>query len=364
MYDSRKDFYQILGVPEESTQDEIRTAYRDLAKKYHPDKTGGDKKAEEKLKKINEAYDVLKKPEKRKEYDEARRDPFTAGSESGGFTTARWGSQDVSFEDLFGEVFGGRRNPDGGPQRGKDIEVELTVPLRDIVEGVSRTLRVPVTSACDNCKGSGAAPGSKPVACQNCQGTGVLSAGGGGYFVRQTCARCRGSGTTNSTSCSTCGGAGKTRARKTVSVRIPAGAATGLRLRVAGHGDSGEFGGSPGDLFVVVQVKEDPVFRRDGQNVMIEAPVSSVDLALGVTIRVPTLTGAANLKIPPGTASGKVFRLSGLGLAVVNGSHKGSLLVEVVGQTPQNLTVEQRELLEEFKRSETDSTYRVPRHPP
>lgn len=357
MHDAQKDYYDVLGVSEDATQAEIRTTYLDLAKQYHPDKTGGDKAAEEKLKAINEAYDVLKKPEKRKEYDEARKNPFETASGFSGFGGQSWQTSDASFEDLFGDIFGkrGAGGPRAGrtraPRRGNDVEVEVAVPFRDIVRGASRTIRVPLTTQCDACGGSGAAPGDAVVPCPDCAGSGMVSEGTGGYFIQRTCGRCGGTGSTHSSPCRSCGGKGRVRSTKTLNVKIPAGADTGTRLRLAGQGDAGELGAPAGDLYVVVRVEDDPAFRRDGINVMTEAKVPFVDLALGTTIRVTTLTGAADLKIPPGTQSGKVFRLTGQGLPSVDGSKKGALLVEVTGLTPETLTPEQTDLLRRLKES-------------
>jgi molecular chaperone DnaJ len=357
MHNAQKDYYEILGVPEDAAQDEIRTAYLALAKQYHPDKTGGDKSAEEKLKAINEAYDVLKRPEKRKEYDEARQNPFETASGFSGFGGQSWQTSDASFEDLFGDIFGRRAGGGSrtgrtrGPRRGNNVEVEVSVPFQDIVRGASRTISVPLTAPCEACGGSGAAPGGTVVQCPDCAGSGMVTEESGGYFFQRTCGRCGGTGSTQSQPCPTCGGNGRVRSTKTLNVKIPAGADTGTRLRLAGQGDAGEQGAPAGDLFVVVRVQDDPVFRRDGLNVMTEMKVPFVDLALGTTIRVATPTGAADLKIPAGTQSGKVFRLTGQGLPSVDGRKKGALLVEVNGLTPQALTPEQADLLRRLKES-------------
>ncbi len=357
-----QDHYKVLDIPEDAPQDEVRRAYLKLAKIYHPDKTGGDKDTEKKMREINDAYDVLKNPKKRKEYDELRRSPFgyDTGVGGGGFSTGQGFAPDGSFDDLFAGFANRGTKQDFGPRRGNDVEAGLTVSFKDIVKGVKRTIQVPITAACSACHGSGAAPDSNPVSCPDCQGTGFQLEGGGGYFVRRSCVRCGGRGTTNSKPCQTCAGNGRIRKSNRLSVQIPAGANSGMRLRMAGQGDAGEQGGPPGNLYIVVQVDDDPVFRREGINVILEAPVSFTDLALGTTVRISTLDGAADLKIPPGTPSGRVFRLAGQGLPSVDGKQKGSLLVEVAGQTPDNLSEAQKDLLRQFKATETDDNYAKP----
>lgn len=352
-----QDHYKTLGIPEDAPQDDVRKAYLKLAKQYHPDKTGGDKDTEKKMKEINEAYDTLKNPDKRKEYDEQRRNPFGYDPGVGGFSSEHGFASESSFEDLFGGFAGRRTQRDAGPRRGNDIEATLKVAFRDIVKGGKRTIEVPATASCTACHGSGAAPDSKPVNCPDCEGTGFQLEGSGGYFIRRTCARCGGRGTANSKPCTACAGKGRIRKSNRLSVHIPAGAYSGMRLRMTGQGDAGDQGGPAGDLYVVIQVQDDPAFRRDGTNVTVEAPVPFTDLALGATIRVSTLDAAADLKIPPGTPSGRVFRLAGQGLPSTDGKQKGSLFVEVVGQTPDNLSEAQSELLRQFRSTESENNY-------
>lgn len=370
-----KNYYEILGVSPEASQEDIRKAYLKLAKQYHPDKTGGDKVAEEKLKAINEAYDTLKNAERRKEYDAMRASPFggahgptyTGSGPSRGFDFQGFGGApggfSGDFSDLFGglgDIFGARtqqRPRRQGPIAGNDVEGELAITLREAAHGARKSIRVPHAAACATCHGSGAQPGTQPEACPACGGSGQVSRGNGAFMIMQTCPQCRGSGTLIATPCGTCSGAGTTRSSHTVAVNIPAGIESGTRLRLAGQGNAGLRGGPPGDLYVTVTVKSDPVFARDGQDVVCEVPVTFAEAALGATLRVPTLTGKADLKIPEGTQSGQSFRLRGLGLPAVKGTRKGDQRVRVVVEVPKRLTREQRELMEKLKALDDPAMY-------
>ncbi len=361
---TRQDYYEILGVSKDASKEEIRRAYLELARKYHPDKTGGDKAAEEKLKEINAAYDTLKNPEKRKEYDAMQASPFWGGPGFQGNAQEGYGAGegfgfDFSLGDLFGDLFGrgGKARP-AGPRRGQDIEVRLDVSLFDVVDGVKKTVRVPRRAACGTCKGTGAAPGTKPETCPQCHGSGQATQGGGAHvFVSQSCPKCHGTGQVIAKLCAACKGAGQTTESRTVTVTIPAGADTGTRLRLAGQGNAGEAGAPSGDLFVVVNVLKDAFFERSGNDVVCEAPITFAQAALGDTIRVPTLKGQADLRVPAGTQSGQVLRLRGLGLPAFRGRGKGDQLVRVQVEVPTRLSREAEEVVRRLKEIEEPGAY-------
>lgn len=369
-----KDYYELLGVSPKASQEDIRKAYLKLAKKYHPDKTGGDKAAEEKLKAVNAAYDTLKNAERRKEYDAMCASPFGGagggaystgpggpgfdfhgfGGGSGGFTT--------DFSDIFGglgDLFGGRaqRPRRQGPIPGNDVEGRLTITLREAAEGVKKSIRVPHASTCSRCGGSGAEPGTQPETCPVCGGSGQVSRGGGAFVIAQTCPQCRGMGKIIANPCKACRGTGVTKDSRTVTVSIPPGVETGTRLRLAGQGDAGVRGGPNGDLYVIVTVKADDVFTREGADITCEMPVTFAEAALGATLRVPTLTGKADLKIPEGTQSGQSFRLRGMGLPRMNGRGKGDQIVRVAVEVPKRLTREQRQIVEKLKALDNPAMY-------
>lgn len=354
-----RDYYERLGVSPEASQDEIRKAYLKLARKYHPDKTGGDKPAEEKLKAINDAYDTLKNPEKRKAYDGARANPFGAsagfggGAQHGGFGGPGGGFEfhADSFEDLFGGIFGGggRAAHSRAKRPGNDLEVPLTVTLREVEKGAKKTIRINAESICDPCHGTGAKSGTQPQPCPQCGGSGQDSRSTGAFFMARPCARCRGTGQINPSPCGACNGSGVVRKPRTVAVNIPAGVESGMRLRLAGQGDAGESGAPSGDLYVHVDVALDPRFERQGANLTCEVPVAFADAALGAKIRVPTLHGEANLTIPAGTQPGQTLRMRGLGLPNPGGLGKGDQLVRVKVSVPKHLTPEQRAAIEKLR---------------
>ena len=368
-----RDYYELLGVSPEASQDEIRKAYLKLAKKYHPDKTGGDKAAEEKLKAINEAYDTLKNAERRKEYDAMRASPFggaggpyASGAGGPGFDFHGFGGGPGGFTADLGDIFGGlgsifgaraQRPRRQGPVPGNDVEGRLTITLLEAATGVSKSIRVPYTAACSSCGGSGAKAGTQPQPCKACGGTGQVSRGGGAFFISQTCPHCRGEGTTIGSPCESCHGSGVTKGSRTVTVSIPAGVDTDTRLRLAGQGDAGVRGGPNGDLYVVVTVKPDEIFERDGRDITCEVPVTFAEAALGATLRVPTLTGKADLKIPEGTQSGQSFRLRAMGLPRIHGTGKGDQIVRVVVEVPKRLTREQREIVKRLKALDDPAMY-------
>ena len=349
------NLYDILGVSKEASQDEIRKAYLGLAKKYHPDKTGGDKAAEEKLKRINAAYDVLKNPEKRRQYDESLADPFMG---EGGFDGFGGGQPfEGGFADIFADFFrqaGGQAAR--GPRRGRDVEVMLRVGLRDVVEGSKKTVTVPGAARCEACRGTGAEGGAGPEVCPNCKGAGQVSSGGKGLFISQTCPVCGGKGQVISVPCRACHGSGRRPENRTVVVTIPAGATTGTRLRLAGQGEPGEPGAPDGDLFIVLTVEADELFERDGQDVLLEVPVTFSQAALGDRVEVPTLRGKAQLRIPAGVQSGAVLRMRGQGLPAFGGKRKGDQLVRIQVEVPTRLSDEQREVIERLRALEGPTT--------
>ncbi|MBC7293322.1 MAG: molecular chaperone DnaJ, partial [Thermoleophilia bacterium] len=337
-----------------ASQEEIKKAYRKLARKYHPDANPNDPQAEEKFKEISAAYEVLSDPEKRKQYD-AGTAFFGQGAQAGrgfrGFQTAEaFGDWSDLFGSLFGTGFGGafasRRQ--ARAERGEDITVSVTLSFEDALKGVTTRISVPQSVQCKTCQGSGAAPGTKPVVCPQCQGRGVVSQSQGFFALTQPCARCGGTGTVIEKPCPSCGGTGGVRALKKYTVPIPAGAKDGTKIRLKGKGEPGRRGGPPGDLYVVVKVAESPVFKRRGADLEIEVPVTMVEAALGATVRVPTPDGSVALKVPAGTQDGKLLRIKGKGAPRLGESGRGDLIARIRVLTPQNLTAEQKELLKKF----------------
>lgn len=348
------DLYEILGVQRDASQDEIRKAYLKLAHKYHPDKTGGDKAAEDKLKEVNAAYDILKSPEKRRQYDQ-----FGAagpqGFGGGGFGSGGAGGFEAPFDDFFDMLFGqggGRRRAGGAPgsRPGNDLELRLTITLEEAAAGVKKKVRFNRMERCADCDGSGAAPGSKPETCSQCGGAGQVRMTQGFFTVARACPQCHGKGKTISKPCRRCGGAGQTRGSRELSVDIPAGVDNGSTLRVSGEGEPGHGGGPRGDLYIHIEVAQHEIFQRDGTTLHCEMPISFAQAALGATLRVPTLDKEAELKVPAGTQPGTQFRLRGLGLPDLRGYRQGDLIVKVVVEVPAKLGKRQRELIEELGR--------------
>lgn len=366
-------FYDILGVNKDATQEEVREAWLALARKHHPDKTGGHKGSEEKLKAINEAYDTLKRPEKRRQYDETLAGPFGsgvpfgAGAEHGGFSNQGPGraapfEYDVDYADFFGDLFGqqaqGRQR---GPRPGRDVEARASISLKEAAKGTQKSFRVPSMASCSTCAGSGAAPGTRPQPCVQCKGTGHISSGRGSLFVMsQICPLCRGRGEVIASPCATCGGSGFTAESRTLAIAIPAGVRTGTRLRLAGQGEPGEPGAPAGDLFAVIEVEENPLFQRKRNDIHCDAPITFTQAALGGTIEVPTLEGKARLTIPAGTQTGAILRMRGQGFPAFNGGHRGDQLVRVIVEIPRRVTQNQRETIQGLNEAISAETY--PKH--
>jgi len=366
----QRDLYEILGVARGASDEEIRRAYLKLAHKYHPDKTGGDKQAEEKLKEINAAYDILKNPDKRKQYDTyghmgegmgpgGFRGGF--GDFAGGFTGGFSGSTgfESPFEDIFDMFFG--RSGGGGrrqaARQGNDLEYRISVTLEEAAFGTKKNIRFARAETCSDCSGSGAAPGTQPETCPTCRGSGQVRATQGFFSITQTCQRCRGAGRIVGKPCARCSGNGRVRIQREISVDIPAGVDTGVTLRVAGEGEPGEGGGPRGDLHIYIEVKPHEIFARDGVDITCEVPVSFPQAALGATVRVPTLRGDADLKVPPGTQTGALLRLRGLGMPDLRGYRQGDQVVRIVVEVPNKLTRRQREILAEFDKESDAKTY-------
>jgi molecular chaperone DnaJ len=351
-----KDFYELLGVARDATDQEIRKAYLKLAHLYHPDKTGGDKVAEDKLKEINAAYDTLKNKEKRARYDQfgGQESPFGGFNSGAGF--------DTPFEDFFDVLFGRGGGGGRGGRRsapGNDLEYRVNVTLREAAKGVHKTVRFQRLEVCGDCSGSGASPGTQPEACSHCGGVGQVRMTQGFFSVTRPCPRCRGTGRVVSSPCTRCSGAGRVQLQRELSLDIPPGVDSGSRLRVSGEGEPGIGGGARGDLFIHIEVEEDEIFVREGNNVICNIPISFTQAALGATLRVPTLDGEAELKIPEGTQSGTPFRLRGKGIPDIRGYSRGDQVVRVQVETPRKLNKEQKELLHQFEELSNAKTYPI-----
>jgi molecular chaperone DnaJ len=353
---SKRDFYEVLGVDRNASDQDIKKAFRRMAMKFHPDRNPDDATAEEKFKEVNEAYEVLSDAQKKAAYDQyghAGVDPNMRGG-AGGFGGGAEGFSDI-FGDVFGDIFGGgggRRR--SSVQRGADLRYTMDLTLEEAVRGVEKTIKVPTLVACETCDGSGAKAGTSAKTCNTCGGMGQVRMQQGFFSVQQTCPTCRGEGKVISDPCGSCHGQGRVEKTKTLSVKIPAGVDTGDRIRLSGEGEAGSHGGPAGDLYVQVNVKEHAIFDRDGRHLYCEVPISFIDAALGGELEVPTLDGRVKLKVPAETQTGKLFRLRGKGVAPVRGGGAGDLMVKVVVETPVNLTSRQKELLREFQETTED----------
>ncbi|MBM3557809.1 MAG: molecular chaperone DnaJ [Alphaproteobacteria bacterium] len=348
---AKADYYEVLGVGRDADADTLKRAYRKLAMQHHPDRNPGDAEAEHKFKELNEAYDVLKDEQKRAAYDRFGHAAFEQGGGrggGGGFGFDFAGSFADIFDDLFGEMTGRR----GGAARGADIRFNLEVELEDVFFGKPVTIKVPTTLACEPCKGSGAADGAAPKACPSCRGAGKVRAQQGFFTIERTCPTCHGQGRVIDKPCRHCAGQGRVRREKSLQVQIPAGVDDGTRIRLAGEGEAGMRGAPPGDLYIFLAVRPHRLFQRDGQHLFCRVPIPMVAAALGGPIEVPTLAGKpAKVQVPGGTQTGKRFRVPREGMPVLRSSEKGDLIVEVMVETPVNLTKRQKELLEEFDKT-------------
>jgi molecular chaperone DnaJ len=368
-----RDYYEVLGVKKSATQDEIKKAYRKLARQYHPDANPNDPKAEEKFKEVSSAYETLSDTDKRKLYDTGP-SVFSGGAPRGGQYQSRGGGQNTppmgDWADLFGNLFGGSGGGGGfgggrggfgqtgfggrrqrAPERGEDINVSVGLFFDDALKGVTTKISVPQTVDCDVCRGTGAAPGTSATTCPQCQGRGAVNVSQGIFAMTQPCPRCGSSGTVIEDPCKACGGTGASRALKKFSVPLPAGVKDGTKIRLKGKGEPGQQGGPPGDLYVIAQVDESPVFERRGADLVIEVPVTMAEAALGATIKVPTPDGSVGLKVPTGTQNGKMLKLKGKGAPRLGASGKGDLLARIKVLTPEKLNGDQKDLLKKFAES-------------
>jgi molecular chaperone DnaJ len=355
---AKQDYYQVLGVEKNASPEEIKRAYRRMAIKYHPDKNPGNKEAEAKFKECAEAYEVLSDPDKRKQYDQYGHEGLRG---TGMHDFSRMNVEDIfsmfGFEDFFGSVFGGgggRRGGGrrGGPARGYDLETGVELTLNEVAHGTEKTIEFTRQDRCPECKGTGAAPGTQPVRCPLCGGSGQVAKGGGFFQMVSTCPQCRGTGQVVKNPCPTCRGSGRVPKKRTVTIMIPAGVHEGQGIRVGGEGEPGRDGGPNGDLYVYVRIKPHEFLERDGNDLIAVVPISMTQAALGATIEVPSLDGTRQLKIPPGTQYGSVFRIRGQGLPDVRTGRSGDELVQVTIETPTNLNARQEELLRELAQTE------------
>ena len=344
----KRDYYEILGVSPDASPEEIKKAYRKLAHAHHPDKNPGDTSAEERFKEIGEAYAVLSDAEKRESYNRFG----TAGRGGEGFGDFDPGFGSI-FDDIFEGFFGGRAGRSTrSAHRGADLRYNLEIRFEDAATGIEKEIVIPRLETCATCRGSGAKPGSQPVVCKTCRGTGQVRFSQGFLTVSQTCSRCRGEGRIVEHPCAACRGLGQTKAERTLTVKVPAGVETGTRLKLTGEGEAGVRGGVPGDLYVVIVVKEHPLFTRQGDDIYCEVPVSFTQAALGAQIDIPTITGKTTLKVPPGTQTGAEFRLRGKGFPNVRGYGRGDLLARIFVEVPTHLTAKQRDVLEQYAKLE------------
>ena len=355
---AKRDYYETLGVTRTASDGELKSAFRKLAMKYHPDRNPGDHTAEVRFKEINEAYEILKEPNKRAAYDRLGHAAFD-GSMSAG--PQGFGSDFSEFmTDIFDTFFGdqrGRQRGGSGRERGQDLRYNLEITLEEAYSGKTASIRVPAAATCEACSGTGAKAGSKPRPCATCGGHGRVRASQGFFSIERTCPACHGRGETIENPCASCSGAGRVTRERTLSVNVPPGVEDGTRIRLAGEGEAGLRGGPPGDLYIFLSLKPHAFFQRDGADLFCRVPISLVTAALGGEFVVPTLDGSeAKLKLPEGTQTGKQFRLKAKGMPVLRSRDVGDLYIQVVVETPQNLTRRQRELLQEFEKQSSKDT--------
>jgi molecular chaperone DnaJ len=364
---AKRDYYEVLGVGRSADEKELKSAFRKLAKQHHPDANPDGKASEQKFKEINEAYDVLKDPQKRAAYDRFGHRAFEGGmGGQGPFTHGGFGPEFTSsmsdiFEDLFGEFMGGRRGggrrQGSGSQRGSDLRYNMEISLTEAYLGKTAQIRVPSSVTCEVCGGKGAKPGSSPKTCPTCQGSGAVRQSSGFFTVERTCQTCQGRGQVISDPCTNCHGAGRLTKERTLSVNIPAGVEDGTRIRLAGEGEAGLRGGPTGDLYIFLSIKPHEFFQRDGADLFCRVPISMTVAALGGEIEVPTIDGKkARVAVPEGTQAGKQFRLRSKGMPVLRSGQAGDMYIQVSVETPVNLSRRQKELLKEFEQEAKDNS--------
>lgn len=356
---TKDDYYELLGVGRSADGEELKKAYRKAALRYHPDRNPGDKAAEEKFKELSEAYQVLSDTEKRAKYDRFGHAAFEQGGAgfSGGFDFSN-NFEDI-FGDIFGDFFGGGRSGRTRQSRGEDLSYSIEISFEEAAFGTEKTVSVPRRTVCRKCEGSGAKPGTSPQRCGTCQGTGQVRFQQGFFTVARTCNECRGQGATIHEACPDCRGAGAVRKTSNLQIKVPGGVDNGSRLKLRGEGEAGPAGGVPGDMYVMVEVGEHPLFDRQDTEVICELPISFPQAALGADIEAPTLEGKIKMKVPSGTQSGSVFRLRGKGVVDLRGGGRGDQLVRVKVETPTKLDERQQELLEEFARLDGDDVHPI-----
>ena len=360
---AKRDYYDVLGVNKSASPEDIKSAYRKLAVKYHPDKNPGDKAAEDKFKEASEAYGILSDKSKKENYDNFGHAAFeNGGGGQGGFGGfGGFGGSDFSdiFEDFFGDFGGGgRRNSKrSSSNRGSDLRYDLSITLEEAYAGKKQNIQFSSSDKCTTCKGNGSKPGFSADRCTYCGGNGKVRSNQGFFTVQQTCPQCSGSGEEITNPCNDCGGSGNKQVSKKISVTIPKGVDDGTRIRLAGKGEAGSRGGANGDLYLFINVKSHELFKRSDENLFFEFPISIADAALGTTIEIPTIDGGkAKIKIPEGTQSGKQFRLRGKGMPYMRGSGTGDLYVQINTEVPISLNKEQKELLEKFREIENEKS--------
>ena len=355
---SKRDYYDVLGVPKGSEKDAIKKAYRAKAKELHPDRNSDNPNAEAQFKEVNEAYEVLKDAEKKAAYDRYGHAAFESGGGGPGFG----GSGDFSsafsdvFDDLFGDFMGGGRGGRKQQSRGSDLRYNLSISLEDAFAGLQKTINVPSSVACGSCNGTGAAGGSSPTTCPTCSGLGKVRATQGFFTVERGCPTCSGAGQIIKNPCSSCGGQGTQKKDRALSVNVPPGVETGTRIRLAGEGETGPRGGISGDLYIFIEVSKHKIFERDGLNLFCRVPVSMAKASLGGEVEVPTIDGGrSRVRIPAGSQSGRQMRLKGKGMPAIKTVQKGDMFIEMAVETPVNLTARQKELLQEFEELSEDN---------
>jgi len=355
---SKRDYYEVLGVTRTSTEVELKAAFRKLAMQHHPDRNPGDSECEHRFKELNEAYDVLKDGDKRAAYDRFGHAAFEQGSGGHGFGADFASSFADIFEDLFGMGGGGRRSRGGsGRERGSDLQYNLEISLEEAYVGKTAQIRIPTSVICEACSGTGAKAGTKPKVCATCAGAGKIRHAQGFFTLERTCPACQGRGQVIDDPCTACTGAGRVTRERTLSVNIPAGVEDGTRIRLAGEGEAGVRGGGAGDLYIFLSLGAHAFFQRDGADLHCRVPISMVTAAVGGEFEVPTIDGSkARIKVPAGTQAGRRFRLSAKGMPVLRVKQTGDMYVQVVVETPQNLTKRQRELLAEFDKLSSQET--------
>ena len=361
---SKRDYYEILGCSKTASESELKKAFRSKAKELHPDRNSGNSAATEKFKKVNEAYDILKDPEKRAAYDRYGHAAFD-GSMGGGFSSGGASNGDFAsafsdvFEDLFGDFMGGgnsRSNSSQRANRGADLRYNMQISLKHAFSGKKTNIDVPTSVSCDTCKGTGAQSGAAPTSCPTCSGIGKVRAQQGFFTVERTCPTCAGKGQIIKNPCRLCNGQGRVDKSKKLSVNIPPGVETGTRIRLAGEGEAGIRGGQPGDLYIFIEVEKHSIFEREGNDLFCRIPITMTTAALGGDLEAPTLDGGkTRVKIPQGSQNNKQLRLKGKGMPSIRGSSKGDLYIEILVETPVNLNAEQIQLLKQFENSCRDN---------